>query len=877
MLRKERLALVSMTLMALVALCITLLAQQSFPLASPSNADSAAAVNAAEDAGADTASARAGSASEGVAAKQPANAIEEAETTVEDAKSAKNEAAREDSTTNAQRQEPGTVDATASNETSPRKPTDEHGTDEAATHIPTQDPADASASEPGLTEKPQFELPEGVEVEPQAAVVKIPEDADLSQLALELEQSLGSVTVDRVTDTYARVAYASDVTVEDAVNRILDSGLADSAQPNYVYHVLSDELASANDTGDGPTAVDTQLDAVDQGIGPTDVDDASSNPAFAQETQVDSAPGIVLDESPVPQEDVPQTAPDAIELVDNAQDIVVEPLDDEAPQADESKDSLVVDQPTDGSGETRGDEDQPALQTQSSTNDPYAYKQWALDSLSAYDAWNYARNYNKVTVATLDLGYQVNHPDLKANIVDPYNAYNAARGRSTTDVSPCNASFDHGSHVAGIIGAVADNGIGIAGITKNAAYIMPIKVVDKDGDATSTSIVKAYDYVLRKRAARNVRVVNLSMGVDARQLPGTNESRTDDAILAKIRQAYAAGIVTVCASGNKNASVDSTLPFSCYPSEDDNVVSVINLRKSGNSIVRSPTSNYNATNDRSKDISAPGTDIYSTVAFGDYSNMSGTSMAAPYVSGVLALEFAVNPKLTPRNAIKILYATATNPGGFSWTRSYGWGMANAKAAVRASAYGMTAAQAAKAKLVSPYLPGGSSTSSSSSESTALTVVKAPTVSYRTHIQSAGWQGWRKNGKTAGTSGKSLRLEAIQIKLSNRPYAGTIQYRTYVQAHGWESSWRTAPKTSGTSGQSKRLEAIRIRLAGNMAKHYDVYYRVHAQHFGWMGWAKNGAKAGTAGYSYRLEGIQIRLVPKGGASPGSTANTFRAKP
>jgi uncharacterized protein YjdB len=63
----------------------------------------------------------------------------------------------------------------------------------------------------------------------------------------------------------------------------------------------------------------------------------------------------------------------------------------------------------------------------------------------------------------------------------------------------------------------------------------------------------------------------------------------------------------------------------------------------------------------------------------------------------------------------------------------------------------------------------------------------------------------------------------------------------------------------------------------MAKHYDVYYRVHAQHFGWMGWAKNGAKAGTAGYSYRLEGIQIRLVPKGGASPGSTANTFRAKP
>ena len=68
--------------------------------------------------------------------------------------------------------------------------------------------------------------------------------------------------------------------------------------------------------------------------------------------------------------------------------------------------------------------------------------------------------------------------------------------------------------------------------------------------------------------------------------------------------------------------------------------------------------------------------------------------------------------------------------------------------------------------------------------------------------------------------------------------------------------------SGTSGRSLRLEAMQISLSGDMAKHYDIYYRVHAQNFGWLGWAKNGESAGTAGYAYRLEGMQIVLVEKG---------------
>lgn len=149
------------------------------------------------------------------------------------------------------------------------------------------------------------------------------------------------------------------------------------------------------------------------------------------------------------------------------------------------------------------------------------------------------------------------------------------------------------------------------------------------------------------------------------------------------------------------------------------------------------------------------------------------------------------------------------------------------------------------------------------------------VTYRTHVQKDGWQDWRHEGQTSGTSGRGLRLEGINIKLENASVSGGVTYRTHVQKIGWQG-WRSNGAMSGTSGKALRLEAIQIKLTGDMAKKYDVYYRVHAQHFGWMGWAKNGASSGTAGYAYRLEAIQIRVVPKGSAAPGATSNAFRQK-
>ena len=142
------------------------------------------------------------------------------------------------------------------------------------------------------------------------------------------------------------------------------------------------------------------------------------------------------------------------------------------------------------------------------------------------------------------------------------------------------------------------------------------------------------------------------------------------------------------------------------------------------------------------------------------------------------------------------------------------------------------------------------------------------VAYSTHVESIGWQDYVRDGAMSGTSGRSLRLEAIKIAIENQNNNGNIEYRTQVQDYGW-MSWVSNGSMSGTSHESKRLEAIEIRLTGEMAEEYDVYYRVHAQDVGWMSWASNGSPAGTEGYGRRLEGIEIVLVDKGENPPVRT--------
>ena len=146
------------------------------------------------------------------------------------------------------------------------------------------------------------------------------------------------------------------------------------------------------------------------------------------------------------------------------------------------------------------------------------------------------------------------------------------------------------------------------------------------------------------------------------------------------------------------------------------------------------------------------------------------------------------------------------------------------------------------------------------------------VKYKTHVQTYGWQSWAFDGETAGTSGESKRLEALQIKLVNPEAEGAIEYRAQVQSYGWQD-WVSNGKSAGTSGKAKRLEAVQIRLTGAMAEKYDVYYRVHSQSYGWLGWAKNEEPAGTSGLAKRMEAVEIKLVPKGNDVPGSTEGSY----
>jgi uncharacterized protein YjdB len=134
----------------------------------------------------------------------------------------------------------------------------------------------------------------------------------------------------------------------------------------------------------------------------------------------------------------------------------------------------------------------------------------------------------------------------------------------------------------------------------------------------------------------------------------------------------------------------------------------------------------------------------------------------------------------------------------------------------------------------------------------------PSVEYRTHVQNVGWQNYVKDGATAGTSGKSYRLEAINIKASDLPSGVKIKYQVHVQNIGWQD-WKTDGELAGTSGRSLRLEGIRIQL--DSTDDYTVMYRVHVQNIGWQDWKTDGEMAGTSGQSLRLEAIQIKIVAK----------------
>ena len=162
-----------------------------------------------------------------------------------------------------------------------------------------------------------------------------------------------------------------------------------------------------------------------------------------------------------------------------------------------------------------------------------------------------------------------------------------------------------------------------------------------------------------------------------------------------------------------------------------------------------------------------------------------------------------------------------------------------------------------------------------SESSAEAVVEAQATAQlhgQAHVQNKGWVNEVPSGTnriTLGTTGQSLRVEALRVQLSGMD--GAVVGRAHVQDEGWRA-WTEGGQDIGTTGLSRRVEAIRLKLAG-APDGYHLYYRVHAQDKGWLGWAHDGELAGTAGYALRLEAVELCLVKDGEAAPNDPGDAY----
>jgi subtilisin family serine protease len=285
-------------------------------------------------------------------------------------------------------------------------------------------------------------------------------------------------------------------------------------------------------------------------------------------------------------------------------------------------------------------------------NDPLFGDQWALNNtgqnggkanahIDALKAWAKTQGSSEVVVAVLDTGVDYTHKDLVENMWlrpanvpqytdDELGSFDDLRGfDANTNISDPMDDNGHGTHCAGIIGAEGNNGEGIAGINWNVK-IMPLKFLGRGGFGNVKDAIEAINYAIdRRKNGVNLRVINASWG-------STQRSK---ALEDAIRAAGEAGILFVAAAGNSSTDNDRR-PH--YPSNYDlpNMLSVAALDRND---LLANFSNYGA---KTVHVAAPGREIPSTWLNDQYREASGTSMAAPQVSGIAALILANEPKLS---------------------------------------------------------------------------------------------------------------------------------------------------------------------------------------------------------------------------------------
>ncbi len=295
-------------------------------------------------------------------------------------------------------------------------------------------------------------------------------------------------------------------------------------------------------------------------------------------------------------------------------------------------------------------------------DDPLLNSQSCLEQIRAQQAWDVVRNASGVIIAIVDSGSDLDHPDLEPNIylntadpvngidddgdgyIDNYRGWDFV-GRSAgspiedNDPDVRSDSTDHGVHVSGLASAATDNGIGVSGIGFNARLMIIKAGADNDG----SSIYRGYEGI-KYAADHGAAIINCSWG-------GFGGGAYGQDI---VNYALSKGCLIVAAAGNENSERPE------YPAAYPGVISVGNVRSND---VRNPSSSYGST----VDIFAPGSGILSTVNGGRYASYTGSSMAAPLVSGAAALVKTAFPDLDMQQVGEQLRATADfiddlNPG-----------------------------------------------------------------------------------------------------------------------------------------------------------------------------------------------------------------------
>jgi thermitase len=286
------------------------------------------------------------------------------------------------------------------------------------------------------------------------------------------------------------------------------------------------------------------------------------------------------------------------------------------------------------------------LQSSVTPNDYWYPAQWHLPKIHAPEAWTLTVGDPSVVIAVIDSGVSA-VPDLVPQLLPGLNLVQG--GSDTTD------TLNHGTGVAGIAAAASNNAVGITGITWFSP-ILPIKV-STDGSipcsAISQGIVSAADH--------GARVINMSFG-------GSSACSGEQ---TAVDYAWSKGAVLVAAAGNSSSSS----PF--YPAAYSKVIGVAALNIDD---TLASFSNYGSW----LSVSCPGVNLYTTYKSGAYAGGSGTSIAAPVVSGVAALAMAANPALTNSDVKSIIESSADDLGAPGFDPTYGWGRVNAYKAVLAA-------------------------------------------------------------------------------------------------------------------------------------------------------------------------------------------------